>query len=116
MSRSMLPALAFSALALLGFSAQAQQSFATPQEAIKFRQATLKEMQQNFKQVADMASGRADFDAKVAEAASGRAAQTSRRRVSKVVTATSGRAALPSAAMRRGASAALTLAIASVAS
>lgn len=77
MSRSMLPTLAFCALALAGLSAQAQapQTFATPQEAIKFRQATLKEMQQNFKQVADMASGRADFDAKVAEAASARAAE-----------------------------------------
>ena len=75
MSRFMLPALAFGAFALLGVSAQAQQTFATPQEAIKFRQATLKEMQQNFKQVADMASGRADFDAKRAEEASARAAE-----------------------------------------
>ena len=56
--------------------AQSQPSrFATPQEAIKFRQATLKEMQQNFKRVADMASGRDDFDAKVAEQSAQRAAE-----------------------------------------
>ncbi|RYF58449.1 MAG: cytochrome c [Comamonadaceae bacterium] len=75
MSRFMLPALALSALALLGVSAQAQQTFATPQDAIKFRQATLKEMQQNFKRVADMASGRESFDAKVAETSAARAAE-----------------------------------------
>ncbi|MDA7418812.1 cytochrome c [Xenophilus arseniciresistens] len=76
MSHSMFfRALAIGALAMLAAGAQAQQSFATPQEAIKFRQATLKEMQQNFKKVADMASGREDFDAKVAETASARAAE-----------------------------------------
>lgn len=68
-------ALLLGSLALIGAPAQAQPSFATPQEAIKFRQATLKEMQQNFKRVADMASGRADFDVTVAEASAARAAE-----------------------------------------
>ena len=64
-------ALTFGALPAL---AQPQQ-FPTPQDAIKFRQATLKELQQNFKRVADMASGRDDFDAKVAEQSAQRAAE-----------------------------------------
>ena len=63
------------AVAILATNAVAQPTFATPQDAIKYRQATLKEMQQNFKRVADMASGRADFDAKVAEASAARAAE-----------------------------------------
>ncbi len=67
--------LAAAALALLAGSALAQPTFATPQDAIKYRQATLKEMQQNFKRVADMAGGRADFDAKTAEASAARAAE-----------------------------------------
>ena len=75
MSRFMLPALALSALAVLSVSAQAQPSFATPQDAIKYRQATLKEMQQNFKRVADMANGRESFDAKLAQTSAERAAE-----------------------------------------
>ncbi|MBO9645665.1 MAG: cytochrome c [Pseudacidovorax sp.] len=63
------------AVAILATNAVAQPTFATPQDAIKYRQATLKEMQQNFKRVADMASGRADFDAKVAESSAARAAE-----------------------------------------
>ncbi|WP_234197578.1 MULTISPECIES: cytochrome c [Pseudacidovorax] len=63
------------AVAIIATNAVAQPTFATPQDAIKYRQATLKEMQQNFKRVADMASGRADFDAKVAEASAARAAE-----------------------------------------
>lgn len=61
--------------ALAAVPASAQPTFATPQDAIKYRQQTLKEMQQNFKRVADMASGRADFDAKVAETSAARAAE-----------------------------------------
>ena len=61
--------------ALAAMPASAQPTFATPQDAIKYRQQTLKEMQQNFKRVADMASGRADFDAKVAETSAARAAE-----------------------------------------
>lgn len=72
MIRSLLSA---AVLAVLASAAAAQPTFATPQDAIKYRQATLKEMQQNFKRVADMASGRADFDAKVAEASATRAAE-----------------------------------------
>ena len=49
--------------------------FATPQDAIKFRQATLKELQQNFKRVADMASGREDFNAGMADQSAQRAAE-----------------------------------------
>lgn len=67
--------LAAAALALLAGSALAQPTFATPQDAIKYRQATLKEMQQNFKRVADMAGGRAEFEAKTAEASAARAAE-----------------------------------------
>ena len=63
------------AVAIIATNAVAQPTFATPQDAIKYRQATLKEMQQNFKRVADMASGRADFDAKVAESSAARAAE-----------------------------------------
>lgn len=60
---------------LAALPASAQPTFASPQDAIKYRQQTLKEMQQNFKRVADMASGRADFDAKVAETSATRAAE-----------------------------------------
>lgn len=62
-------------VAVAGAPASTQPTFATPQDAIKYRQQTLKEMQQNFKRVADMASGRADFDAKVAETSAARAAE-----------------------------------------
>lgn len=51
------------------------QKFDKPEDAIKFRQATLKEMQQNFKRVADMASGRDDFNAKVADESAQRVAE-----------------------------------------
>jgi cytochrome c556 len=62
--------------ALLGHAALAQApSFATPQQAIEYRQATLKELQQNFKRVADMVSGRTSFDAAVAESSAARAAE-----------------------------------------
>ncbi len=50
-------------------------SFATPDDAIKYRQSTLKEMQRNFKRVADMASGRAPFDAPVAQESAQKAAE-----------------------------------------
>ena len=54
--------------ALGGGAAMAQsQTFASPDEAIKFRQATLKELGQNFKAIADMAGGRAAFDAAKAD-------------------------------------------------
>lgn len=49
--------------------------FAKPEDAIKFRQDTLKELQKNFKRVADMAGGRDPFDAKVAEESAQRAAE-----------------------------------------
>lgn len=62
------------ALASSATMAQAP-SFAGPQEAIEFRQATLKELQQNFKRIADMANGRADFDAGLAETSAVRAAE-----------------------------------------
>lgn len=69
-------ALALSAVfAFTASPALAQQTFATPQEAIKYRQATLKEMQQNFKRMADMANGRESFDAKQAETSAARAAE-----------------------------------------
>lgn len=55
--------------------AMAQPTFATPADAIKYRQATLKEMQQNFKRVADMASGREPYNAKVAEESAQKAAE-----------------------------------------
>lgn len=56
------------AAATLALSAQTfAQPFANPQDAIKHRQSTLKEMQQNFGRVAGMAQGRVAFDA--AEAA-----------------------------------------------
>jgi cytochrome c556 len=79
MTRPALRALASSAVAALTLlaagSALAQQSFATPQEAIKFRQATLKEMGQNFKRVADMAAGKTPFDPEVAKSSTARAAE-----------------------------------------
>lgn len=63
-------------VALAGGAAMAQsQTFATPQDAIKYRQATLKELQQNFKVVADMANGRTSFDAGLAESSAARAAE-----------------------------------------
>jgi cytochrome c556 len=62
-------------VAATGAPASTQPTFATPKDAIKYRQQTLKEMQQNFKRVADMASGRVDFDAKVAETSAARAAE-----------------------------------------
>lgn len=61
-----LASLAFAAAAV-SLSAPVFAQFATPQDAIKHRQATLKEMQQNFGRVAGMANGRFPFDA--AEAA-----------------------------------------------
>lgn len=75
MIRFTLSALALGGLTLLAAPALAQPSFATPQDAIKYRQATLKEMQQNFKRVADMAGGREKFDAKLAETSAVRAAE-----------------------------------------
>ncbi|MFA6614543.1 MAG: cytochrome c [Hydrogenophaga sp.] len=51
------------------------QTFASPDDAIKFRQATLKELQQNFKVIADMANGRAAFDAAKADSSAARAAE-----------------------------------------
>lgn len=75
MSRSLLSATVLGGLVLMSAPALAQPTFATPQDAIKFRQSTLKEMQQNFKRVADMANGRAEFDAKVAETSAARAAE-----------------------------------------
>ena len=75
MTRFVRPALALAVLALAAASVQAQPAFASPKDAIKFRKDTLKEMQQNFKRVADMASGKADFDAKVAETSAARAAE-----------------------------------------
>lgn len=64
------------AFAATSLSALAQpQKFDKPEDAIKFRQATLKELQQNFKRVADMASGRDDFDAKTADASAQRVAE-----------------------------------------
>ena len=74
-SHAALSLAALMAVAVLPAQAQAPQSFATPQDAIKYRQATLKEMQQNFKRVADMASGRESFDAQVAQSSSARAAE-----------------------------------------
>lgn len=74
MSRLALSAAWLAALVAVPALAQ-PTTFATPKEAIKFRQSTLKEMQQNFKRVADMASGKADFDAKVAESSAARAAE-----------------------------------------
>lgn len=63
-------------VALGGGAAMAQsQTFATPQDAIKYRQATLKEMQQSFKRIADMASGRESFDAALAESNAARVAE-----------------------------------------
>jgi len=69
------PSVLAAALVACAVPAIAQQQFATPRDAIKFRQATLKEMQQNFKRVADMASGRADFDAQIAQSSADRAAE-----------------------------------------
>lgn len=67
---------AFAVAATLSVSALAETpTFANAEEAIKFRQATLKELQQNFKRVADMANGRAAFDAGVAESSAARAAE-----------------------------------------
>ncbi|MGA0570527.1 c-type cytochrome [Variovorax sp. VNK109] len=55
------------AAAAVSLSAPVFAQFANPQDAIKHRQSTLKEMQQNFARVAGMANGRFPFDA--AEAA-----------------------------------------------
>jgi len=63
---NVLASLALAAAAVT-LSAPAFAQFATPQDAIKHRQSTLKEMQQNFGRVAGMANGRFPFDA--AEAA-----------------------------------------------
>jgi cytochrome c556 len=62
------------AAASVSFAALAQQ-FATPQDAIKHRQSTLKEMQQNFGRVAGMAQGRVPFDAAEAAEKSAKAAE-----------------------------------------
>ena len=72
-----LAALACAAtLAVAALPSLAQpQKFDKPEDAIKFRQATLKELQQNFKRVADMASGRDNFDAKVADESAARVAE-----------------------------------------
>jgi cytochrome c556 len=69
------------AMAALGISAGAlaQQQFATPQDAIKHRQAALKEMQQNFGRVAGMANGRFPFDAAEAAEKSQKAAELIRQ-------------------------------------
>ncbi|MFT4268413.1 MAG: cytochrome c [Xenophilus sp.] len=74
MSRLALFAACLAALACAPVLAQ-PTTFATPKEAIKFRQSTLKEMQQNFKRVSDMASGKVDFDAKAAQESAARAAE-----------------------------------------
>jgi cytochrome c556 len=66
--------LALAAAAItLGTPAMAQ--FATPEAAIKHRQAALKEMQQNFGRVAGMANGRFPFDATEAAEKSAKAAE-----------------------------------------
>ncbi len=69
---------AFASLALaaaaVSLSAPALAQFATPQDAIKHRQSTLKEMQQNFGRVAGMANGRFPFDAAEAAGKSQKAA------------------------------------------
>jgi cytochrome c556 len=78
-----MPRFVFSTVALAAVlaagSALAQQpapqTFATPQDAIKFREDTLKEMQRNFKRVADMASGKTPFDAEEAKTSANRAAE-----------------------------------------
>ena len=63
-----------------GGAAMAQtQTLASPDEAIKFRQATFKELQQNFKVIADMANGRASFDAAKADSSAARAAELIRQ-------------------------------------
>ena len=63
------------AAAAVTLSAPAMAQFATPDAAIKHRQATLKEMQQNFGRVAGMANGRFPFDAAEAAEKSAKAAE-----------------------------------------
>jgi cytochrome c556 len=58
-------ALALSA-ALLGSTA-AQAQFQKPEDAVKYRQSALFVMGQHFSRIGAMASGRAPFDAKVAQ-------------------------------------------------
>lgn len=66
-------ALAVAGCCVLSIPALAQ--FASPQDAIKHRQSTLKEMQQNFGRVAGMANGRFPFDATEAAEKSAKAAE-----------------------------------------
>ncbi|HEY0202128.1 MAG TPA: cytochrome c [Burkholderiaceae bacterium] len=67
--------LCITVAALIALPAISQPTqFAKPEDAIKYRKSTLKEMQQNFKRVADMASGKASFDATVAQESAQRAA------------------------------------------
>lgn len=51
----------------LTLAVPASAQFAKSEDAIKYRQSALFVMQQNFSRVAAMASGRAPFDAKVAQ-------------------------------------------------
>ncbi len=69
-----LASLALAAIAAT-FSMSALAQFATPEAAIKHRQSTLKEMQQNFGRVAGMANGRFPFDAAEAAEKSQKAAE-----------------------------------------
>lgn len=74
-SRSFVLALACAAAAVYLPAAAQPARFATPQDAIQYRKDTLKEMQQNFKRVADMASGRVPYEAKTAEDSAQKAAE-----------------------------------------
>lgn len=72
---NLLASLALAAAAVSLSAPAFAQQFATPQDAIKHRQAALKEMQQNFGRVAGMANGRFPFDAAEAVEKSQKAAE-----------------------------------------
>jgi cytochrome c556 len=68
-------ALVLATAAMFPVFAQQEVDFiASSHEAIEHRRAAFKQMQQNFKRVADMAGGKADFDAKVAAESAQKAA------------------------------------------